>query len=177
MARVSTTQTTIYSKSYWHIVLVVHHRRRLSVPIGQYGSLGVSRRAELGYRPCEYNSLFDLALSFIQCYNSLGHTVRRITVGLPFSHDLFSKDPIHWITLNVCFLLSSFFFCFNIFFKSNTFSKYSNNPSGYRSLCLQNRQKPRVLKSLKNLLKHHLTRYFLTVLKHLKIVPNAICVF
>ncbi len=61
---------------YWHIVLAIRHD-------GKWGSLGLSRRQELMYKPLVYDSLFALASEFKASYKRIGHRVVKATVGLP----------------------------------------------------------------------------------------------
>jgi asparagine synthetase A len=51
------------SENAWHDVLLV-----LQVPTKLYGSIGLSRRAELMYKPLEFGSLAELMADFKSGY-------------------------------------------------------------------------------------------------------------
>ena len=66
-----------------HIVLAVRHPGT-----GQWGALGLSRRAELMDKPLTHASLADLLADYIASYQKWWHTVLRMRVGLPVPHDV-----------------------------------------------------------------------------------------
>ncbi|KAK3749494.1 hypothetical protein QZH41_013467 [Actinostola sp. cb2023] len=77
------------SHFYRHIVLGV-------AAYGKYGSLGLSRRDNLMYKPIEFKSLSDLINNFITSYKTYDHTVKKIKLSLPIVHDLHSCEKIYW---------------------------------------------------------------------------------
>lgn len=83
-------KSTVDGRTYWHIVLCVRFRNK-------FGTLGLSRKSELAFKPIQYSSLFDLVSEFRRCYvEECGHVVHRVTVGLPVGQSSFSKESIHW---------------------------------------------------------------------------------
>jgi hypothetical protein len=83
-------QTAVDSHTFWHIVCAVQ------LPDGKFGALGISRRPTLDFRDMTYNSLSQLTLSYIEEYSKVGHTVCKITVGLPFGTKEFSQETVYW---------------------------------------------------------------------------------
>ena len=74
-----------------HIVLLIR-RRRGSRDDGAsdpkhsdpgYGALGISRRASLAHRPMRYTSVSEMITSYREAYETLGHAVLKVRVGLP----------------------------------------------------------------------------------------------
>ncbi|KAL3158407.1 Tubulinyl-Tyr carboxypeptidase 1, variant 2 [Trebouxia sp. C0009 RCD-2024] len=76
-------KTCVAGHVYRHIVLAVRHPET-----GQWGALGLSRRAELMDKALTYASLADLLQNYITSYMRWWHTVLRIRIGLPVPHDV-----------------------------------------------------------------------------------------
>lgn len=88
-------KSTVGGRTYWHIVLCMRYRNK-------FGTLGLSRKSELAFKPIQYNSLFDLVSEFRRCYvEECGHVVHRLTVGLPVGQSNFSKESVHWQYLHL----------------------------------------------------------------------------
>jgi len=83
-------QTTVDSHVFWHVVMGIQSLN------GKFGALGISRRPTLDYRDLTYDSLSALTLSYIEEYTKVGHTVNKITVGLPFGTREHSNEMIYW---------------------------------------------------------------------------------
>lgn len=64
--------------------------------MGRYGALGLSRRADLMYKPLEYASLADLVIEFVKSYHQYWHEVKKVKVGYPVSHNPQSFETIVW---------------------------------------------------------------------------------
>ncbi|BFZ06889.1 hypothetical protein BsWGS_09928 [Bradybaena similaris] len=77
-----------------HVVLGISYR-------GSYGTIGMSRREDLMYKPVEFKSLSDLVFDFESCYKKYYHTVKKVKIGLPIVHDQHSYDIINWKALLV----------------------------------------------------------------------------
>ncbi|XP_071795633.1 tubulinyl-Tyr carboxypeptidase 2-like [Asterias amurensis] len=77
-----------------HVVLAVYYS-------GRYGALGMSRRDDLMYKPLEFKSLSELVFDFEDVYKKYWHTVRKVKIGLPVSHDPHSFEQIQWRTMSV----------------------------------------------------------------------------
>eukprot|EP00696_Hemimastix_kukwesjijk_P016240 gnl/Hemi2/4618_TR1599_c0_g1_i1.p1 gnl/Hemi2/4618_TR1599_c0_g1~~gnl/Hemi2/4618_TR1599_c0_g1_i1.p1 ORF type:complete len:243 (+),score=44.92 gnl/Hemi2/4618_TR1599_c0_g1_i1:646-1374(+) len=68
------------NRMFGHIVLAVRYE-------GRWGSLGLSRRKELMYKPLMYKSLPDLIQDYIHAYEQWGHKVIDCRLSLPiFPH-------------------------------------------------------------------------------------------
>ena len=63
---------------------------------GLFGALGISRRADLGYKPLKFKSLADLMHDYINSYTNYLHRVRRIKIGLPIPGSNRSFESIPW---------------------------------------------------------------------------------
>ncbi|XP_071834969.1 tubulinyl-Tyr carboxypeptidase 1-like [Apostichopus japonicus] len=63
---------------------------------GRYGAMGMSRREDLMYKPLEFQSLSDLIYDFEESYASNFHTLRKVKIGWPVSHDPHSMETINW---------------------------------------------------------------------------------
>lgn len=77
-----------------HVVLGIYYS-------GRWGSIGMSRREELMYKPLTFKSLADLVFDFERSYNHFHHDVRKMKVGLPAPHDPHSYEFINWKTLSL----------------------------------------------------------------------------
>lgn len=87
-------KTRFKSIIYRHVVLGVKYGQ-------SYGALGLSRRCDLSYKPLNerYDRLSTLIGDFVNAYQTYGHTVLRIKIGLPIIHDLKSFLTINWTAL------------------------------------------------------------------------------
>ncbi|CAF0757171.1 unnamed protein product [Didymodactylos carnosus] len=74
---------------YRHVILGLKYHQN-------YGSLGVSRRKDLMYKPLKYDKLSALIDDFILAYKKYGHDVLKVKIGLPIVHDLKSFQTIIW---------------------------------------------------------------------------------
>eukprot|EP00753_Platysulcus_tardus_P016411 PLAT5674.1.p1 GENE.PLAT5674.1~~PLAT5674.1.p1 ORF type:complete len:402 (+),score=49.81 PLAT5674.1:32-1207(+) len=79
---------------YGHIVLAVRYKSR-------WGALGISRKSTLMTKPLQYDTLGALVEDYFASYDALGHRLMFFHVGLPFSHDAFSVEPIQWKALTI----------------------------------------------------------------------------
>ncbi|XP_038946923.1 tubulinyl-Tyr carboxypeptidase 2 isoform X3 [Rattus norvegicus] len=92
---------TYFSGSYFHhVVLGIYCN-------GYYGSLGMSRRAELMDKPLTFRTLSDLVFDFEDSYKKYLHTVKKVKIGLYVPHEPHSFQPIEWkqLVLNVSKML------------------------------------------------------------------------
>ena len=89
-------KTCFNSIVYRHVVLGVKYGPT-------YGALGLSRRDDLYYKPLtgKYDSLSSLIDDFVRSYQTYGHQILRVTIGLPIIHDLTSFLTINWQTLTI----------------------------------------------------------------------------
>ncbi|WIA10257.1 hypothetical protein OEZ85_010457 [Tetradesmus obliquus] len=76
---------------YRHIVLAVHDPSS-----GLFGALGISRRANLMYKPLAFDSLAALLADYQEAYRGWGHSVVKVRVGLPVEHDASYTGPVCW---------------------------------------------------------------------------------
>ncbi|XP_022089017.1 vasohibin-2-like [Acanthaster planci] len=77
-----------------HVVLGVYYS-------GRYGALGMSRREDLMYKPLEFRNLWELIFDFEDAYKKYFHTVKKVKIGLPVSHDPHSFEQIQWRTMSL----------------------------------------------------------------------------
>ncbi|XP_073904464.1 tubulinyl-Tyr carboxypeptidase 2 isoform X1 [Castor canadensis] len=92
---------TYFSGNYFHhVVLGIYCN-------GRYGSLGMSRRAELMDKPLTFRTLSDLVFDFEDSYKKYLHTVKKVKIGLYVPHEPHSFQPIEWkqLVLNVSKML------------------------------------------------------------------------
>ncbi|XP_037067041.1 tubulinyl-Tyr carboxypeptidase 2 isoform X3 [Peromyscus leucopus] len=92
---------TYFSGNYFHhVVLGIYCN-------GYYGSLGMSRRAELMDKPLTFRTLSDLVFDFEDSYKKYLHTVKKVKIGLYVPHEPHSFQPIEWkqLVLNVSKML------------------------------------------------------------------------
>ncbi|GAB1285881.1 Tubulinyl-Tyr carboxypeptidase 2 [Apodemus speciosus] len=92
---------TYFSGNYFHhVVLGIYCN-------GFYGSLGMSRRAELMDKPLAFRTLSDLVFDFEDSYKKYLHTVKKVKIGLYVPHEPHSFQPIEWkqLVLNVSKML------------------------------------------------------------------------
>jgi Vasohibin len=75
--------------SYRHIVLGLYVS-------GSWGSLGLSRRPSLAYKPLRYPSLADLVNDYNISYRSCFHSLVTIYIGLPFPNSSTMDTEVVW---------------------------------------------------------------------------------
>lgn len=80
-------------KSHYHIVLAVQVCSRSGKESERWGALGLSRARGLGGKPPSYASLGELLDAFRSEYESVGHTLSKIRVGLPLCHGGSARIP------------------------------------------------------------------------------------
>jgi hypothetical protein len=61
---------------------------------------GMSRRSTLAYRPLHTTTLSDLVTSYRNAYEEVGHSVKKITVGLPF--DTYERSGMKGVYVCMC---------------------------------------------------------------------------
>eukprot|EP00924_Labyrinthula_sp_SR-Ha-C_P007013 snap_masked-scaffold_8-processed-gene-6.48-mRNA-1 protein AED:1.00 eAED:1.00 QI:0/-1/0/0/-1/1/1/0/258 len=76
-------------KTHRHIVLFIEYQNI-------WGTLGLSRKKELMYKPFNLPSLSGLIQEFVSCYKSLHHEVELIAIGQILSHENLDTDRINW---------------------------------------------------------------------------------
>ena len=74
---------------YKHIILAVKHNSK-------WGAVGLSRRRELYFKEMVYDSLAELFYEFKRSYERVFHTLKRVKVGLPMTHDALAGEPVCW---------------------------------------------------------------------------------
>jgi hypothetical protein len=80
--------------THLHIVLAVYY-------CGKWGSLGISRRECLMFKPLAFNSLWSLIEEFRKSYESVLHSLQIVSIGKPISHNLFVDQLIVWKSLRL----------------------------------------------------------------------------
>jgi len=80
--------------TFWHIVLMVRVKKI-------YGAIGISRHPDLGAKPLIYKTVLSLLLSYIQTYDSIGHTLNFISLGLNPTMNEVSNEEVHWVVLKL----------------------------------------------------------------------------
>lgn len=73
-----------------HIVLAVRHQHT------KWGALGLSRSDKLMFKELKYATLSELVQDFCREFALLFHTVLKVYVGFPFSHDIHSSEKVEW---------------------------------------------------------------------------------
>jgi len=102
----------IQGQTFWHIVLAVSIRVKIKSGDAKqqvvknntkkqthkikWGALGLSRRADLAYKPLEFDSLSDLVESYKTAYKGIGHRISKITVGLPVGTAETSVEKVYY---------------------------------------------------------------------------------
>ncbi len=83
-------------KIYRHIVLVVKYGDR-------WGALGLSRRPDLMGKDLLYSSLADLILDYKQSYSNNFHSLLKVKLGLPITHNKISNEVLIWkhVSINI----------------------------------------------------------------------------
>uniref|UniRef100_T1IQU1 Vasohibin n=1 Tax=Strigamia maritima TaxID=126957 RepID=T1IQU1_STRMM len=82
-------KTRFCERSYYHVVLGIYYG-------GVYGALGLSRRADLMYKPLVYKSLSDMVFDYVYCYKRYEHRVVKLTIGHYVPHNPKVNDSINW---------------------------------------------------------------------------------
>ncbi|XP_072424079.1 tubulinyl-Tyr carboxypeptidase 1 isoform X2 [Chiloscyllium punctatum] len=81
---------TEFSGNYFrHIVLGIHYA-------GRFGTLGMSRREDLMFKPPVCRTLIDLISEFESSYRKCWHTLKKVKIGQYVSHDPHSVEQIEW---------------------------------------------------------------------------------
>ncbi|MBN3297576.1 VASH2 protein, partial [Amia calva] len=81
---------TQFSGNYFHhVVLGVYCN-------GRYGTVGMSRRADLMDKPLAFRTLSELVFEFEDSYRRYLHTVKKVKIGLYVPHDPHVFQPIEW---------------------------------------------------------------------------------
>lgn len=81
--------------SHYHVLLGVYIQKHAT-----YGCIGMSRKTELAYKKLGvHHSLNELILDIKGSYESVGHKLKRVSCGMPISHDACSLEAIDWTTL------------------------------------------------------------------------------
>lgn len=93
-------KTQFNGRYYRHVVLGVHYN-------GKFGTLGLSRRDDLMFKPLKFKSLLDLLDDFTKSYNNYLHNVKKIKLSLPVVHDIHSCERIQWKYLTLSPLKTS----------------------------------------------------------------------
>ncbi|KAI8842101.1 Vasohibin-domain-containing protein [Chytridium lagenaria] len=61
-----------------------------------YGSLGLSRRADLMFKPPSFMTLHDLIVDFKTSYERNGHSLSKIKMGLAMPHERNGSKRLPW---------------------------------------------------------------------------------
>lgn len=93
-------KTQFNGRYYRHVVLGVHYN-------GKFGTLGLSRRDDLMFKPLKFKSLLDLLDGFTKSYNNYLHNVKKIKLSLPVVHGIHSCERIQWKYLTLSPLKTS----------------------------------------------------------------------
>eukprot|EP01063_Lacrimia_lanifica_P022212 TRINITY_DN29876_c0_g1_i1.p1 TRINITY_DN29876_c0_g1~~TRINITY_DN29876_c0_g1_i1.p1 ORF type:complete len:482 (+),score=173.15 TRINITY_DN29876_c0_g1_i1:163-1608(+) len=95
LARVPLTfKTSFQGTVYRHIVLALKHEKA-------WGALGLSRKDNLMYKKMGRRGLMDLLDDYIAAYESHGHEVVNVKLGLPVSHSSTSTTVPCWRFVSV----------------------------------------------------------------------------
>ena len=78
---------------YRHIVLAIHIVERSQ---HRFGCVGLSRRANLMFRPLQFSSLSALVLDFVSAYAQHSHRLLKVKLGLPLPHAPSSSQQVVW---------------------------------------------------------------------------------
>mmetsp|Transcript_15410 Transcript_15410/g.51727 ORF Transcript_15410/g.51727 Transcript_15410/m.51727 type:complete len:318 (-) Transcript_15410:152-1105(-) len=76
---------------YGHIVLVIRYNCKL-------GAIGLSRRPDLMFKECEYNSLSEILLEYKRSYERWSHRLHKIKIGNLIPHEGSNRlnDIVDW---------------------------------------------------------------------------------
>ena len=67
----------------------------------RWGSIGLSREDTLGGKAPEFSTFAGLIREYRIKYEGVGHDLLKVYVGLPFTHDPFSVQPVRWRVCSV----------------------------------------------------------------------------
>lgn len=81
-------------RSYYHVVLGVYY-------MGVYGTLGMSRRSDLMYKPLLHKTLSELVFDFVECYRRYQHRVVKVTIGNYVPHHPRPTETVVWKGLSL----------------------------------------------------------------------------
>ncbi|XP_053568444.1 tubulinyl-Tyr carboxypeptidase 2 [Bombina bombina] len=82
-------KTQFSGNHFHHVVLGIHCN-------GRYGTVGMSRRADLMDKPMTFRTLSELIFEFEESYKKYLHTVKKVKIGLYVPHDPHTFQPIEW---------------------------------------------------------------------------------
>ncbi|KAG9347547.1 hypothetical protein JZ751_005115 [Albula glossodonta] len=82
-------KTQFSGNHFHHVVLGVYCN-------GRYGTLGMSRRADLMDKALTFRTLSDLVFDFEDSYRRYQHTIKKVKIGLYVPHDPHVFQPIEW---------------------------------------------------------------------------------
>ncbi|XP_018598023.2 tubulinyl-Tyr carboxypeptidase 2 [Scleropages formosus] len=90
-------KTQFSGHHFHHVVLGVYCN-------GRYGTLGMSRRADLMGKALTFRTLSDLIFDFEESYRRYQHVLKKVKIGLYVPHDPHVFQPIEWkhLVLNAC---------------------------------------------------------------------------
>ncbi|XP_030628696.1 tubulinyl-Tyr carboxypeptidase 2 isoform X1 [Chanos chanos] len=90
-------KTQFSGHCFHHVVLGVYCN-------GRYGTLGMSRRADLMDKALMFRTLSELVFDFEDSYRRYQHTIKKVKIGLYVPHDPHVFQPIEWkyLVLNAC---------------------------------------------------------------------------
>ncbi|KAJ8355819.1 hypothetical protein SKAU_G00186130 [Synaphobranchus kaupii] len=90
-------KTQFSGNHFHHVVLGVYCN-------GRYGTLGMSRRADLMDKTLTFRTLSELVFDFEDSYRRYQHTIKKVKIGLYVPHDPHVFQPIEWkyLVLNAC---------------------------------------------------------------------------
>ncbi|RXN06194.1 vasohibin-2 isoform X1 [Labeo rohita] len=90
-------KTQFSGHHFHHVVLGVYCN-------GRYGTLGMSRRADLMDRSLSFRTLSELVFDFEDSYRRYQHTMKKIKIGLYVPHNPHVFQPIEWnyLVINAC---------------------------------------------------------------------------
>lgn len=84
----------INGEEHRHIVLGIYANK-------MFGSIGLSRRPELMYKPLEYESLYELLEDFEKCYEKNNHILITSHISSIISQNVHCIDVINWQLLSI----------------------------------------------------------------------------
>ncbi|KAK1795522.1 hypothetical protein P4O66_001009 [Electrophorus voltai] len=90
-------KTQFLGHHFHHVVLGLYCN-------GRYGTLGMSRRADLMDKALSYRTLSELVFEFEDSYRRYQHSVKKVKIGLYVPHNPHVFQPIEWkyLVLNPC---------------------------------------------------------------------------
>lgn len=95
-------KSTCNGNTHRHIVLGVNSRPEYNErEIGgrgenRWGTVGLSRRVELGGKEMGFRSISELLLAFKESYERNSHALIKVKIGFPVTHDILSSEPLVW---------------------------------------------------------------------------------